>query len=130
MVVAIVLIPIAVMSVFYISRFGVVSSYYATLDDAREDRLFERGWLPPILPDSATEIRTNNDLDSNTSVGEFNLAPGDVASFTKLLDQPDVASGYAAYTNPYGVTWLFLCDAESGRCKYELPYGSFATGAE
>ena len=49
----------------------VVTSNYETMQDARNDRLFERGWLPDILPDSTTSIRTSNDLDINTSVGEF-----------------------------------------------------------
>ena len=39
----------------------VVTSKYATLADARNDRLFERGWLPDILPPSTREISVNPD---------------------------------------------------------------------
>ena len=52
---------------------------------------------------------------------EFNLAPRDLSQFESLLGQPDPRTGYAAFTNSHGVTWLFLCDGNSGRCKYALP---------
>jgi hypothetical protein len=37
--------------------------------------LFERGWLPDIVPDSSREITINNDLDLNLSKGEFFFDP-------------------------------------------------------
>jgi hypothetical protein len=38
---------------------------YATLGSARSDRLFERGWLPEVLPDDAGPIVEAHDLDTN-----------------------------------------------------------------
>ena len=49
----------------------VVSSEYATYELAQQERLFERGWLPDILPSSTSQIELNNDLDINTSEGSF-----------------------------------------------------------
>ena len=63
----------------------VVTRTYATLDDARRDRLFERGWLPDILPPSAREIRVSSNVDVNTAKGEFSLDPEHFAVFTWAL---------------------------------------------
>jgi hypothetical protein len=53
----------------------VVSSHYATLAQARANQLFDKGWLPDVLPPSTYDIRTSNDVERNTSVGEFRFAP-------------------------------------------------------
>ena len=76
----------------------VVTSRYATLTEARADHLFERGWLPDILPSSATDIRTSNNLDLNVSEGEFSFAQADGAQWFghlrpyQPLDEPFAAS--------------------------------------
>ena len=43
-----------------------VSDEYSTYAQAKEERLFDRGWLPDILPKSTVKIEVNNDLDVNT----------------------------------------------------------------
>ncbi|MEZ8714825.1 hypothetical protein AB6D81_02395 [Vibrio splendidus] len=49
----------------------VVSDEYSTYAQAKQERLFDRGWLPDILPNSTVTIEVNNDLDANTSEGSF-----------------------------------------------------------
>jgi hypothetical protein len=49
----------------------VVSDEYSTYAQAKEERLFDRGWLPDILSKSTLNIEVNNDLDANTSKGRF-----------------------------------------------------------
>jgi hypothetical protein len=46
---------------------------YETVADARADRLFERGWLPDVLPDHAGPIVERHDRDTNArcAVAEF-----------------------------------------------------------
>lgn len=113
----------------------VVTSNYATLQDARDDSLFGRGWLPDILPESTVSIRTSNDLDINTSEGEFTVAVRDVDVFIKQLsgiEEPYIGhadyikrmqrKGYEGFSYTDGLTWLFLCNRETGHCKYRLPY--------
>ena len=112
-----------------------VTSRYATLEDARTDRLFERGWLPDLLPTSATQIQTENDLDLNISEGEFSFAPADAnalferlskgATPTSRLDdwQETVDSyvrrGYSTWSfHDEDSTWAFFCTAQRGRCEY------------
>ncbi len=62
---------LAAAAILALSSCEKVTKRYATLDDARRDRLFERGWLPDILPPSARDIRVTSDLDVNSSEGEF-----------------------------------------------------------
>ena len=82
------LIVFAVFAGFIVSLVAldeVVTSRYATLADARAEELFARGWLPDILPSSARQIRTTNNLDLSISEGEFRFALGDYDQFSSRL---------------------------------------------
>lgn len=92
------------------------SSSYATLADARKDRLFERGWLPDILPASTRQIRISNDLDTNHSEGEFSFDPSDFASFATQLKHVGETLQYSAGPN----TWTFACDPTQAHCRYSM----------
>ena len=112
-----------------------VASHYATLADARADQLFARGWLPDILPESTTGIRTSNDMDINRSTGRFRMAPADIAAFaahsTEGAPAQSPLSGWQAVVAGYasdgmapwtlrrgGSTWVFFCNASTGECQY------------
>ena len=115
----------------------VDTSTYATLSEARADQLFERGWLPDILPASARDIRTTNDLDLNTSAGGFHLEPSDYYQFTaRLRPYSSMASPFAdldgyvrrmredgsqagVFSDPES-TWLFVCEEGGGYCEYTM----------
>jgi hypothetical protein len=115
----------------------IVTNDYATLADAKRDEVFGRGWLPNILPTSATSIRTSNNLDINTSEGQFYFDSRDAqiffgqlrpysrtdnpfADYSKKLRRME-AKGYTAYefSNDYSV-WVFLCDSKKGHCVYDM----------
>ena len=49
----------------------VVTTRFATVAEAKSKSAFERGWLPPLLPDSARAIVERNNLDLNTGTGSF-----------------------------------------------------------
>jgi hypothetical protein len=108
---------------------------YATLDAARRDRIFERGWLPDILPASTHSLRVSGDVDINTADGEFSLRTSDFETFhAKLRSAHEVGSlpataktrmkelgrsGYAAAAYKHDdYAWLFLCNKEMERCEY------------
>jgi hypothetical protein len=93
-----------------------VNRSYATLSDARNDRLFERGWLPDILPASAREIRVISNIDTNRSEGEFSFDPADFTSFAAQLQSVDQSLQYSAG----GDTWTFSCDPARGHCRYSM----------
>lgn len=90
----------------------LVTSHYSTLNDARADLLFERGWLPDILPASAHDIRTTNDVDINTSEGEFWFKPADYQAFESRL-----RSGIFSDDDS---TWQFVCEEHRGYCEYTM----------
>mgnify|MGYP003424471100 FL=1 len=62
-----------------------VTTHYPTRGQAEADILFQRGWLPILIPASARDITTSNDLDINASKGEFWYDPKDTNSFLSLL---------------------------------------------
>ena len=112
-----------------------VTSRYANLQEARDDDLFNRGWLPEILPESAMAIRTSIDLDLNTSEGEFTIAIEDFDVFIKQLStvrkpygrhanhiEKMQKKGYEPFNYTEELTWFFFCARESGHCTYMLPY--------
>ena len=115
-----------------------VASHYETLEEARADRLFERGWLPDVLPPSSYDITVENDLDLNTSQGEFSFSPSEFAQlrdrlsplgtladsgFSSVLGDVEshVAEGYPAFGYRQSeYEWVFLCMPERGHCRYRL----------
>ena len=115
----------------------VITSNYPTLKEARADRLFERGWLPDILPASARDIRTTNNADINTSAGEFRFAAADypvfasrLRSFSTLYAPPPDLDRYVQRMRKRGYQsgvfsddtsiWLFVCEATGGYCEYSM----------
>lgn len=99
----------------------VVTSRYATYQDAVNDDLFTRGWLPEILPDTTTNIKTINDLDLNTSNGYFDLQKSDIAIFTlQLVRTPNGKYSYSYGDISKDPTWTFEVDDDSGHVTYVL----------
>jgi hypothetical protein len=115
----------------------VVTTHYETYDQAAREGLFDRGWLPEVIPISSRDIRASNNLDRNTSEGEFSFAPETMASFMRLLvpfshedaadaDLPEVvarreAEGYVSYTLTSGSrVWLFFLNGADGHAYYRL----------
>jgi hypothetical protein len=113
----------------------IAEDRYSTLADARADRLFERGWLPDVLPLSSVDIHTVNNLDVSTSTGSFRFLPSEGSVlFAKLTaGVPAQApfsdwSGMLAEYKQRGFTtwslrqddmhWAFFCLPERGRCEY------------
>ena len=112
-----------------------VQLQYPTLQAARADHLFDKGWLPDVLPPSSTDIRVANNLDLNNSAGEFHFDPRE---YPALLDKtapyhPGTTGGagddWFAKTDGEpdmrivqsdGSRWLFLCIPEKGVCSYEM----------
>lgn len=112
-----------------------VTNSYATLADARADGLFDRGWLPDVLPESAVDIHTSNNLDLNFSVGDFSFSPTDSHRlFAHLSAGVPVNSpfnswaqtvtdykddGYSAWSYAEGDSrWAFFCQDRKGNCDY------------
>jgi hypothetical protein len=110
-----------------------VSSRYETRADAEADRLFQRGWLPNIIPQSSYDITTKNDLDINVSEGEFTFSPDHAKDFIDHLRRMEASEvsgtdsvrfidrGYwpHAYRDEDS-WWTFFVNSKKGHCEYRM----------
>ena len=69
-----------------------ITTRFATLADAKAKEAFARGWLPPILPDSATSIVERNNLDLNTGTGSFDYDLAERSKYVKRLTEAGALS--------------------------------------
>ncbi|MFT3992135.1 MAG: hypothetical protein QM680_12065 [Luteolibacter sp.] len=94
---------------------------YQTRQEAEADRLFERGWLPAIIPESSYGIVVKNDLDLNVSEGEFRFKTEDREAFLTRLKRESSADEVGFFAYRYEA-WSFLISAEEGTvfCKYRM----------
>ena len=112
---------ISLLSVIHSGCGDTVTSNYATYADAEKDNLFDRGWLPDILPVSTANIRTKNSLDDNASRGSFEIPKPDIDVFKSKLRRLD--NGQYAFS--YGEimkdpTWVFSVDENEKQVSYVL----------
>lgn len=94
-------------------------SSYQTLLAAKQDQIFERGWLPDILPPSTERIVTRNNLDLNTSSGEFYFKPEHWEGFQRYLTS-DNKNPTRWHFKEHASVWTFDCDLTKGYCRYAL----------
>jgi len=112
-----------------------VTKHYAIKADAGADAMFEKGWLPELIPNSAKEIKIENNLDLNTSSGIFKFEPSDWSKFERSVNmklksvspfsrwsetQADFkARGYHQLAHSEDTsTWVFFCQPIIGTCEY------------
>ena len=131
--VVIVLVALGVLAVVVLDDMDTVTTTYQTRAEAEADKLFERGWLPSLIPSTATNIRVTNDLDLNTSEGSFSFQPSESATFTGILHRLDAtsssgpqlerrltprATAHRYSDGPY--EWTFVVSRDSGHCNYYM----------
>lgn len=113
-----------------------VESSYSSLQSAREDHLFDRRWLPDILPPSSSKIRTSNNLDLNTSQGSFEITPNEWSLLEVKLAPGSIGAPFANWNGRVAdyrergfrpwhyassdVRWVFFCKPDVGRCEYVM----------
>ncbi|EGR1423922.1 TPA: hypothetical protein RQJ47_002071 [Vibrio vulnificus] len=95
----------------------IVQSHYDNYQQAQADQLFERGWLPDVLPVSTTQIEVANDLDNNTSQGSFVIAEKEMAQFLSQLQPLETANQYRFESD--NSVWIFTL-GEQGHVSYLL----------
>jgi hypothetical protein len=96
----------------------VVTTRFATLAEAKSQGAFERGWLPPLLPDSARAIVERNDLDLNTGTGSFDYDLLEKPAYIKKLTEAEAVSRTEEETDILTVT------SDSSRWEIRLPRAS------
>ncbi|ENT6844698.1 hypothetical protein ACFD7L_004539 [Vibrio vulnificus] len=95
----------------------IVQSHYENYQQAQADQLFERGWLPDVLPVSTTQIEVANDLDNNTSQGSFLIAEKEMGQFLSQLQPLETANQYRFESD--NSVWIFTLN-EAGKVSYQL----------
>ncbi|ELV8759467.1 hypothetical protein QNE81_004580 [Vibrio vulnificus] len=95
----------------------IVQSHYDNYQQALADQLFERGWLPDVLPVSTTQIEVTNDLDNNTSQGSFLIAEKEMGQFLSQLQPLETANQYRFESD--NSVWIFTLN-EAGKVSYQL----------
>jgi hypothetical protein len=124
---------LVIVSLLFCGCGDTVTSRYETRADAEAGRLFQRGWLPSIIPQSSCDITTKNDLDINVSEGEFTFSPDHAKDFTDHLRRMDASEvsgtdsvrfmerGYwpHAYRDEDS-WWTFFVNSKKGHCKYRM----------
>jgi hypothetical protein len=86
--------------------------------DAKAKEAFARGWLPPILPDSATSIVERNNLDLNTGTGSFDYDLAERSEYVKRLTEAGALSRTEDNSDILSVT------TDSSRWEIRLPRAS------
>ena len=89
----------------------VVSDEYSTYAQAKEERLFDRGWLPDILPKSTVTIKVSNDLDANTSKGRFIINEPALSEFIAKLESNESTNEFH-FVDGENV-WVFIVGENS-----------------
>jgi hypothetical protein len=103
-----------------------VRTEFATLSAAKEAGAFNRGWLPPALPDGATQIAEINDLDINSGKGTFRFPADSTVTYLETM-----RTGFNATVtrSSVGITvdvtndttrWSVHLDPNKGRGKYSV----------
>lgn len=114
----------------------VVTSRYVSLQAARDDKLFSRGWLPDILPPSVFKIRVSSNLDINTSEGEFSLSAQEwprlkaklalgpmeapFENWSTVVNRNQAAGFSTWHYMDRDTTWVFFCKPEIAYCEYTM----------
>jgi hypothetical protein len=103
----------------------VVTTQFATLADAKSQGAFERGWLPPVLPDSAKAIVERNNLDLNTGSGSFDYNLSERATYLERLSRAGAVSRTEQDTDILTLTtngsrWEIRIPRSSGRVEWSM----------
>lgn len=103
-----------------------VRTEFKTLDEAKQAKAFERGWLPPILPDESVKIVEINNLDSNQGHGSFEFPIKSMEDYmTKVreakdstIDRKDGKVNISIRKDK--MSWKILLDEKNGHGKYNV----------
>lgn len=94
-----------------------ITTKYSTYEEAKKDGLFQRGWLPDILPTSTIDIKITSDPDKNSSFGEFFIGHSSLDVFLDKIEQTDNINEYRFIQG--GSQWIFTVTRE-GLVTYRL----------
>jgi hypothetical protein len=103
----------------------VVTSRFPDLAEVKSQGALERGWLPPLLPDSARAIVERNNLDLNTGMGSFAYDLSERPAYTEKLSRAGAVSRVEGETDILTVTtngsrWEIRLPRASGSAQWSV----------
>lgn len=100
--------PLALLLLFFAGCGDRFTYQYSTGSQARNSSQATRGWIPKWLPNEATDVRLQYDLDTNEQWLRFNLSSDKknhfLCAFSPVSDS-HVKQSFARH--PRGVDWWF-----------------------
>lgn len=75
------------LSLFVLACSETKDNFYKTIDEARRNSAFDKGWIPDILPASSREIHERHDLDTNAVWLRFKFDKTDVKGLIDQLEE-------------------------------------------
>lgn len=128
---------IALPALFAVALSGCLdrSDHYDDINDARANHVFEKGWLPDMLPASTYDLKVITTVEDSTGRGRFRFDSKDYRAFSSNLspynsvmskDDRDnksieqlLAKGYEAHTySSSRGDWVFLCNPREAICEF------------
>lgn len=96
--------------------------------EAAAEKPFARGWLPQIIPSSSRAISMENELDLNTSTGEFEFDAVDHDGFVSCLTRTpsEDRDQFSAYSYE---GWTFWIDPDKRHCRFRMVGGEAKNSA-
>ena len=83
---------------------------YSTVQDAKNGRLFERGWVPEVLPDTAGPLIEAHNIDTNVRCALAEFPPATFAEVLAALSRV----GFHHYDAPVPPPPLNACPFSNG----------------
>jgi len=74
-------------------------SKYKSLEEVKNNKAIQGGWIPAILPDSSYDIVESHDLDTNTIFGSFKYKEEDEETFIQNLTDLNSADDMLEWRN-------------------------------
>lgn len=93
---------------------------YPTYEDLEKDKVFEKGWLPPIIPESAFAFNVESDLDTNSSNGYFSLLEVDKKKFFDNTISPVGGEKMKREYIDLDSKWIFYSEIGSLIVRFEM----------
>ncbi|WP_415405948.1 hypothetical protein ACLHDG_09280 [Sulfurovum sp. CS9] len=88
-------------------------SKYESLEEVKNNKAIQGGWIPAILPASAYDIVESHDLDTNTIFGSFKYKEKDEETFIQNLTDLNSADDMLEWGN-----FIFKVDKNLNQVKF------------
>jgi len=87
------------------SNTNVITGSYATMAEARQAGALERGWIPPLVPPGASDIREAHDPNTERRWGLFSFSASDRPTLEAVLQAGETSVAGMHCGIPQRIEW-------------------------